>query len=129
MALTQQSVDGRLTDNSVRLIRQELALGGLITREDAAALVAELQLAREQAQRLAGEKVRLAALLDDLGAEQRANLADAFNEGWNAGATAVLNTARGRGLVDAFQTEELLHDAGHLLTNPHEAPQLQEVPD
>lgn len=75
MALVQQNVNGELTDNAVRLIRQELALGGLIQRSDAAAAVDALTKAR-------AEVARLTAVLAEWEHNQRAATEDAYDEGY-----------------------------------------------
>lgn len=75
------------------------------------------------------ENARLRTLLDELGTDHRANLADAYAEGWSAGASAVLDAAAAEGWLPEEHQVNVLAIAGHTLANPYGGSQLAEVPD
>lgn len=79
MGLPQQSVNGQLSDNALRLVRQEVSLGGTACRIDQLALVGLLTQAR-------GEVARLRSVLAEWEQNQLETTADAYDEGFHDGA-------------------------------------------
>lgn len=120
MALRTQAVDGRLTENGIRHLRQYVATGHQVSRDDVLALIS-------QHFELVAEVARLQGVLAPFERDHLADKAGAWTEGWIAGTDAMM-----RGFTPEERLLTLAEAAGYE-ENPYaaqlDAPVVEDLPE